>query len=208
VLTEEEFLAKKAEILKRAGCISRNFQALMHRSITVSDGHCKRGRGGQMTAYQTVVVGTDGSESSLRAVDRAGEIASESNAKLIIATGYSPHEDDLRAADILGEEAYKVRGNAPIYAILREARDRAKAGRGEEHRGPADSGCSGTCTGGPCREGWGRSASGRQCGTACSIRDHRAGVLDSRSSRQQGQDRCTDRSHHRLTRRLPVALRR
>jgi nucleotide-binding universal stress UspA family protein len=41
-----------------------------------------------MTAYQTLVVGTDGSESSLRAVDRAGEIAAESNAKLIIATGY------------------------------------------------------------------------------------------------------------------------
>lgn len=80
-----------------------------------------------MTAYQTVVVGTDGSESWLRAVDRAGEIASESNAKLIIATGYSPHKDDARAANILGEEGYKVRGNAPIYAILREARDRAKA---------------------------------------------------------------------------------
>ncbi|HUH69596.1 MAG TPA: universal stress protein [Mycobacterium sp.] len=80
-----------------------------------------------MRAYQTVVVGTDGSESSLRAVDRAGAIASESNAKLIIATGYFPHKDDLRAADVLGDEAYKVRGNAPIYAILREARDRAKA---------------------------------------------------------------------------------
>ncbi|MGH3533059.1 MAG: universal stress protein [Mycobacterium sp.] len=80
-----------------------------------------------MTAYQTVVVGTDGSESSLRAVDRAGAIAAESNAKLIIATGYFPHQDDLRAADILGNEGYKVRGNAPIYALLREARDRAKA---------------------------------------------------------------------------------
>ncbi len=80
-----------------------------------------------MKAYQTVVVGTDGSESSLRAVDRAGAIASESNAKLIIATGYFPHKDDLRAADVLGDEGYKVRGNAPIYAILREARDRAKA---------------------------------------------------------------------------------
>jgi len=78
-------------------------------------------------AYQTVVVGTDGSESSLRAVDRAGEIAAESNAKLIIATGYIPQKDDLRAADALGNEAYKVRGNAPAYAILREARDRAKA---------------------------------------------------------------------------------
>ncbi len=80
-----------------------------------------------MRAYQTVVVGTDGSESSLRAVDRAGEIAAESNAKLIIATGYFPHEDDLRAADILKDEGYKVHGNAPIYATLCEARDRAKA---------------------------------------------------------------------------------
>ncbi len=80
-----------------------------------------------MSTYQTVVVGTDGSESSLRAVDRAGEIAAESNAKLFIATGYFPQSDDLRAADILKDEGYKVRGNAPIYAILREARDRAKA---------------------------------------------------------------------------------
>ncbi len=80
-----------------------------------------------MSAYQTVVVGTDGSDTSLRAVDRAGEIAAESNAKLIIATGYLPHSDDLRAADVLKDESYKVRGNAPIYAILRDARDRAKA---------------------------------------------------------------------------------
>jgi nucleotide-binding universal stress UspA family protein len=80
-----------------------------------------------MSAYQSVVVGTDGSESSLRAVKRAGEIAAESNAKLFIATGYFPPSDDLRAADVLKDEGYKVRGNAPIYAILREARDRAKA---------------------------------------------------------------------------------
>lgn len=80
-----------------------------------------------MSAYQTVVVGTDGSESSLRAVARAGQIAAESNAKLFIATGYFPPSDDLRAADVLKDEGYKVRGNAPIYAILREARDRAKA---------------------------------------------------------------------------------
>ena len=80
-----------------------------------------------MKAYQKVVVGTDGSESSLRAVDRAGTIAAESNAKLIIATGYFPHKDDLRASDALKDEAYKVHGNAPIYALLREARDRAKA---------------------------------------------------------------------------------
>ena len=80
-----------------------------------------------MAAYQTVVVGTDGSESSLRAVDRAARIAAESNAKLILATGYFHHKEDPRAADILGDEAYKVRGDAPIYALLHDARDRARA---------------------------------------------------------------------------------
>jgi nucleotide-binding universal stress UspA family protein len=74
-----------------------------------------------------VVVGTDGSESSLRAVDRAAKIAADSDAKLIIATGYFPQKDDTRAADVLGDEGYKVTGNAPIYAMLHDARDRAKA---------------------------------------------------------------------------------
>ena len=80
-----------------------------------------------MSTYQTVVVGTDGSDSSLRAVDRAGEIAAGSNAKLIVTTAYFPQGEDARAADVLKDEGYKMSGNAPIYAILREARDRAKA---------------------------------------------------------------------------------
>ena len=80
-----------------------------------------------MGAYQTIVVGTDGSDSSLRAVDKAGELAAGSNAKVIVATAYFPQSDDARAADLLKDEGYKTHGNAPIYAILREARDRAKA---------------------------------------------------------------------------------
>jgi nucleotide-binding universal stress UspA family protein len=80
-----------------------------------------------MTAYQTVVVGTDGVGSPLRAVHSAGEIAAEFNAKLVIASGYLPEKDDLRAADALRDEGYKVSGNAPIYALLHDARDRAKA---------------------------------------------------------------------------------
>ena len=80
-----------------------------------------------MRSYRTVVVGTDGSESSLRAVDRAAKIAADSDAKLIIATGYLPQKDDTRAADVLGDEGYKVTGNAPIYAMLHDAHDRAKA---------------------------------------------------------------------------------
>jgi nucleotide-binding universal stress UspA family protein len=79
-----------------------------------------------MSGYQTVVVGTDGSDSSLRAVDRAGHIAG-ADAKLIVATAYFPQSEDQRAADVLKDEGYKMSGNAPIYAILREARDRAKA---------------------------------------------------------------------------------
>jgi nucleotide-binding universal stress UspA family protein len=80
-----------------------------------------------MSAYQTVVVGTDGSDSSLRAVDRAASIAAGSDAKLIIATAYFPQHDDPRAADLLRDEGYKTTGAAPIYAILKEAHERATA---------------------------------------------------------------------------------
>ena len=80
-----------------------------------------------MSSYKTVVVGTDGSDSSLRAVDRAGALASGPDVKLVIATAYFPSSDDSRAADVLKDEGYKLSGNAPIYAILREAKDRAKA---------------------------------------------------------------------------------
>jgi nucleotide-binding universal stress UspA family protein len=94
-----------------------------------------------MSAYRTVIVGTDGSASSLRAVERAGEVAAQQNAKLIVASAHisaaekggwsrapSPdHVDDPRAADTLGTEGYRLHGSAPVYEILREARDRAKA---------------------------------------------------------------------------------
>jgi nucleotide-binding universal stress UspA family protein len=81
-----------------------------------------------MGAYQTVVVGTDGSDSSFRAVDRAAQLAG-ADTKLIIASAYLPQQEDTRAADALGDESYKVSGTAPIYAILQDAKERAhKAG--------------------------------------------------------------------------------
>ena len=80
-----------------------------------------------MDGYQVVVVGTDGSDSSLRAVERAGQLASGPGAKLIVATAYLPHADDPRAADALKDEGYQASGSAPIYAILKEARERAEA---------------------------------------------------------------------------------
>ena len=81
-----------------------------------------------MGAYQTVVVGTDGSDSSMRAVDKAAQIAGP-DARLIIASAYLPQHEDTRAADALRNESYKVSGTAPIYAILQDATERAhKAG--------------------------------------------------------------------------------
>jgi nucleotide-binding universal stress UspA family protein len=80
-----------------------------------------------MSRYTTIVVGTDGSDSSLRAVDKAGQIAAGSDAKVVVATAYFPQSEDHRAADVLKDEGYKMSGNAPIYAILREARERANA---------------------------------------------------------------------------------
>ena len=79
-----------------------------------------------MSTYRTVIVGTDGSDSSLRAVDRAGAIAAAANANLIVATAHFPHADDLRAADYLKDAGHKMVGKAPVYAVLRDARDRAK----------------------------------------------------------------------------------
>ncbi len=79
-----------------------------------------------MGAYRTVVVGTDGSDSSMRAVEKAAQIAG-ADAKLIVASAYLPQHEDARAADVLRDESYKVSGTAPIYAILRDAKDRAHA---------------------------------------------------------------------------------
>jgi nucleotide-binding universal stress UspA family protein len=89
-----------------------------------------------------VIVGTDGSDSSMRAVERAGAVAAQANAKLIVATAYFHHAErggwsrppspdqisDRRAEDALGREGgYRVHGDAATYEILHDARDRAKA---------------------------------------------------------------------------------
>ncbi len=81
-----------------------------------------------MGDYKVVVVGTDGSESSLRAVDEAAKIAAKSDAKLIIASAYlSEDKEPAEEPDQPQGDGYKSEGNAPVYARLREASDRAKA---------------------------------------------------------------------------------
>ncbi|HJQ42811.1 MAG TPA: universal stress protein [Jatrophihabitantaceae bacterium] len=82
-----------------------------------------------MGAYTVVVVGTDGSETSYRAVDRAAELARDAGAKLVIGCAYepTPERDTARAQDILGSEAYQVVGSAPAEDTVSRARDRAVA---------------------------------------------------------------------------------
>jgi nucleotide-binding universal stress UspA family protein len=80
-----------------------------------------------MGAYQTVLVGTDGSDSSYRAVDRAAAIAADAGAKLVIVCAYFPASarEVASAEDALGEEAYQVVGSTPAEDTLRTAEERA-----------------------------------------------------------------------------------
>lgn len=87
-----------------------------------------------MASYKMILVGTDGSESSFRAVERAAKLAADTDGTLLIASAYAPMSDreQRRASDVLGEESYKVVGSHPAEDILREASDVArKAGAGE-----------------------------------------------------------------------------
>ncbi|MBU3066869.1 universal stress protein [Nocardia sp. NEAU-G5] len=81
------------------------------------------------TAYRSIVVGTDGSDSSYVAVEKAAALAGAAGATLYVACAYYPTDDRdvAAAADVLKEEAYQVRGSAPTNEILRIARDRALA---------------------------------------------------------------------------------
>jgi nucleotide-binding universal stress UspA family protein len=82
-----------------------------------------------VSGYTTVLAGTDGSESSFRAVDRAADVARDAGAKLLLACAYRPMSarEVQDAQDVLGGEAYKVSGSTPAEDVLRDAADRARS---------------------------------------------------------------------------------
>jgi nucleotide-binding universal stress UspA family protein len=89
-----------------------------------------------VNAYRTVVVGTDGSESSLRAVRRAGALTGACGARLLIVCAYLPPRADerevRRARDEPGEDPHQVVGSAPAEDTVRHAAEEAlAAGAGE-----------------------------------------------------------------------------
>lgn len=84
-----------------------------------------------MSSYKKIVVGTDGSATSMSAVDRAAAIAADCGADLVIVTAYVPaaRQAIAEAAEVLGSDAYLVAGSTPAERMLREAEDRATAAR-------------------------------------------------------------------------------
>lgn len=82
-----------------------------------------------MGAYKKIIVGTDGSDTSLLAVDRAGKVAAASDARLVIVTAFEPASRDeiQEAQDALKGDAFMVVGSAPAEAIVKTASERARA---------------------------------------------------------------------------------
>lgn len=89
-----------------------------------------------MSSYETVIVGTDGSPPSLRAVTRAAEVSREAASRLIVVCAYTPNDERevSRARDELGDEAFQVIGSAPAEDTLREATSVAHAAGVEQVR--------------------------------------------------------------------------
>lgn len=82
-----------------------------------------------MSSYRNVMVGTDGSESSFLAVERAASLAHDAGAVLHLVSAFRPvpQRDRQRAAEELGDLAYRVEGSGPAEDALARAEERARA---------------------------------------------------------------------------------
>jgi nucleotide-binding universal stress UspA family protein len=75
-----------------------------------------------------VLVGTDGSFTSFKAVEKAASLAAEKSGSLLIVSAYFEHHgDESKAEHEMGDMAYQMRGSNPAEAALSEAEDKAKA---------------------------------------------------------------------------------
>ncbi len=90
-----------------------------------------------MNTYQTIVVGTDGSDSSFAAVEKAALLAGDAAALLVIVCAHTPaHDLDLElgvASESLdGWDSALIRGPVRPREILQAARDKAVAAAGAD----------------------------------------------------------------------------
>jgi nucleotide-binding universal stress UspA family protein len=79
--------------------------------------------------YRTLLVGVDASETSLRAVDRAAEIASARDAELIVVCGYHPltAREQAMITAALGDTRFRVTGTEAAEEAVETAVRRATA---------------------------------------------------------------------------------
>ncbi|GAA3341211.1 universal stress protein [Amorphoplanes nipponensis] len=80
--------------------------------------------------YRTIIVGTDGSESALTAVDQAAEIAAALSVRLVVVCAYHPltaKEQSYLAAVVGPISMYQVAGTDAAKEALASARERAAA---------------------------------------------------------------------------------
>lgn len=77
-----------------------------------------------MSDYNTIVVGTDGSNSSLLAVERAAKIAAAFDATLIIGCAY--YENKEEASKTLRQESVTILGDDKAEANLVAGREHAE----------------------------------------------------------------------------------
>lgn len=147
-----------------------------------------------MGAYRTVVVGTDGSDSSMRAVDKAAQIAG-ADAKLIVASAYLPQHEDTRSPTRWVRKATKSRAPRPSTRSCKTPGPGPRCGR-QEHRRAAHRRRSGRRPREPGRGGQGRPAGGRQRRS-----EHDRGPAARVGAGQRltpRQGRRADRAHHQL----------
>ena len=80
-------------------------------------------------SYATIAVGTDGSESSLRAVERAAEVSTATGAALVVVCAYHPltAREQAIVTPATGDMRFRVTGKEPAQEALdtaeRQARD-------------------------------------------------------------------------------------
>lgn len=77
-----------------------------------------------MSDYSTIVVGTDGSKSSMLAVERAARIAAAFDATLIVGCAY--YESKEEASKTLRQDSVTVLGNDPAQKNLDLAAEHAR----------------------------------------------------------------------------------
>lgn len=85
----------------------------------------------QIMGYERVIVGSDGSDSALRGVDRAAEVASASEASLVVVCAYNPlpAREQAKLANTMGPVHQEVRGENNARATLKDSVGRINTDR-------------------------------------------------------------------------------